>query len=184
MWFSVQTVLPDWSLLIGQKLVKNAKMVNLDKFLKTWSLRVPVLPVFNYNRTKISEKCQNWKIRIWHFDNFSKIVILDSFYKICQWYKDQKWGFASMWQQIRKKSLLIGNRYYIIYWTSGDSRVFFTIFCGLYELLIRIPLNCSLVVKGLWIRWEILIEAWSRRISWRYTWKKSSQIKLFELLLR
>ena len=64
-----QTVLPDWSLLKGQKLVKNAKMVNLDTFLKTWNLwSNSVTRQVNFN--KIGGKCRNWQMRnFWWFSN-------------------------------------------------------------------------------------------------------------------
>ena len=57
-------------ILSGQKLIKNAKkMVHFGEFLKTWSLRSnSVTRQVSFNRTKIGGKCQNWKIKMRHFE--------------------------------------------------------------------------------------------------------------------
>ena len=64
-------------ILSGQKFIlKMPKMVNLDEFLKTWSLRSnSVTRQVNFNRTKISKKCQNSKIQIQHFGWVSNTVL-------------------------------------------------------------------------------------------------------------
>ena len=51
-----QTVLPDRSYLIGQKLVKSAKIKKSDDLRSNIVTRQ-----FTFNRTKIVQKCQNCK---------------------------------------------------------------------------------------------------------------------------
>ena len=54
--------------LSGQKFIKMPKMVHFDEFLKTWSLRsYSVTRQVTLNRTKIGEKCQNFKFQMRHF---------------------------------------------------------------------------------------------------------------------
>ena len=53
------------------------KIVNFGEFLKTWNMRSnSVTRQVNFNRTKISGKCKNWKTQMWHFDWFSNTVSL------------------------------------------------------------------------------------------------------------
>ena len=52
-----------------------SKVVRSGQFLKTWSLRSnSVTRHVIFNRTKIGEKCQNWKIKMRHFGWFSNNV--------------------------------------------------------------------------------------------------------------
>ena len=55
-------------ILSGQKLIKNAKMVNFGEFRKTRRLRSnSVSRQVTFNRTNIGGKCQSWKIQMRHF---------------------------------------------------------------------------------------------------------------------
>ena len=55
--------------------LKMPKMVYFGEFLKTWSLRSnSVTRQVSLKKTKIGEKCQNWKIQMRHFGWFSNTV--------------------------------------------------------------------------------------------------------------
>ena len=64
-----QIVLPDRSILIGQKLMKNAKMANFRFF---GNLKVTLKQC--YQTGQIDGKCQNSKIQMRHFEQFSNTV--------------------------------------------------------------------------------------------------------------
>ena len=70
-------------------------MVHFGEFLKTWSLRSnSVTRQVNFKRTKIDEKCQNWKTQMWHFGWFSNTVdYVESFFQ----------KLALGWKQVEKK---------------------------------------------------------------------------------
>ena len=77
--------------IMDKSSLKMPKMVNFDEFLKTWSLRSnSVNRQVNFNRTKISKKCQNSKIQIQHFGWVSNIVLkgynLKKIVKVCLHY--------------------------------------------------------------------------------------------------
>ena len=56
------------SFWVDKSSLKMPKMVHFDEFLKTWSLRSnSVTRQVNFHRTKIDNKCQNWKIKMRHF---------------------------------------------------------------------------------------------------------------------
>ena len=55
-------------------------MVHFGEFLKTWSLRSnSVTRQDSFNKSKISGKCQNWKIQMRHFGWFSDTVHLSAY---------------------------------------------------------------------------------------------------------
>ena len=55
--------------------LKMPKMLHFDEFLKTWSLQSnSVTRQVSFNRTKIGGKCQNLKIQMRHFEQFSTNV--------------------------------------------------------------------------------------------------------------
>ena len=64
-------------ILSGQKLIKNAKMVHFDEFLKTWSFRSnSVTRQLSFNRSKIGGKCQNSNATFWVIFKHCEYIII------------------------------------------------------------------------------------------------------------
>ena len=60
---------------VDKSWLKMPKMIHFGEFLKTWSLRSNrVTRHVTFNRTKIGGKCQNSKIQMRHFEQFSNNV--------------------------------------------------------------------------------------------------------------
>ena len=82
---------------VGKNSLKMPRMVHFDEFLKTWSLRsYSVTRQVTLNRTKIGEKCQNWKFQMRHFwvifkqyDIYFFVLYLTTFTFFCA--DIQKW---------------------------------------------------------------------------------------------